>query len=401
MGLGLNPGGSCYGYHNIRNENGDALLEIVPEEAELVRRIFELRASGEGYRSIAYRLNEEKVPPPSQGRRGTASWSHTQVRSMLHNERYVGRLIYGRSRKGYKGGTKIRMTTEVSEQITYNNEALRIVPEALWRAVRKLDQKREAQKGEKGGSSKTRHLLSTFARCGVCGGSISTTTGRWGTNPTAKLYHCSKNHSRGATVCGNNLRRPVNEINSLVIDWIQTEILSEEYVLAAISEVKRRLKERAKTAGPDSRKLESERRKLANQIDALTETLSDAPRAARAAIVSKLDEKQRHLSELEAKLASSRVAPDAIDKELRRLEREAKVHLKELRAALEGDVETARRILEQVIDGGLTFTPENERGDRRFRIEGNLSASALASWKRPQGDLNPCCWREKPESWAN
>ena len=65
-------GGVVFGYVNVR-VNGHVERQIAPTEAAVVRRIFELAASGASARRIALTLNAEGAvaPPPRRtGPRG-------------------------------------------------------------------------------------------------------------------------------------------------------------------------------------------------------------------------------------------------------------------------------------------------------------------------------------------
>lgn len=64
----------------------DGRLEIVEEEAEIVREIYRLFLEGRGFREIARILTERQVPTPG----GKAVWSCSTVRSILSNEKYKG-----------------------------------------------------------------------------------------------------------------------------------------------------------------------------------------------------------------------------------------------------------------------------------------------------------------------
>jgi len=64
----------------------DGLPEIIPEEAEIVRRIYSLFILGGTSCSIAKQLTEEGIPTPS----GRAKWSPTTIESILSNEKYKG-----------------------------------------------------------------------------------------------------------------------------------------------------------------------------------------------------------------------------------------------------------------------------------------------------------------------
>jgi len=85
-------GGVCYGYENRRV--GDHVeREIVPAAAEVMRRIIQEIAAGDGFCRIAKRLNDERTPGPTRRRWGTSG-----VCELVMRELYRGRLIYGKSR---------------------------------------------------------------------------------------------------------------------------------------------------------------------------------------------------------------------------------------------------------------------------------------------------------------
>ena len=63
-------------------KGADGLPEIVPEEAEIVRRIYSMFILGSTSCSIAKQLTEEGVPTPS----GRTKWSPTTIESILSND---------------------------------------------------------------------------------------------------------------------------------------------------------------------------------------------------------------------------------------------------------------------------------------------------------------------------
>ena len=73
-----------YGY---RLEDGRVV--VVPGQAAVVGRIFELRAAGESYGSICRRLNGEKVPTQRGGK-----WCVSTVRRIVGNRFYTGQLEF-------------------------------------------------------------------------------------------------------------------------------------------------------------------------------------------------------------------------------------------------------------------------------------------------------------------
>lgn len=73
-----------YGYEVV---NG--ALVIVPEEAQVIRRMAEMYLSGLGWTRIAKRLNEKGMPSPS----GIAQWKSFTVGRILKNQKLVGNIL--------------------------------------------------------------------------------------------------------------------------------------------------------------------------------------------------------------------------------------------------------------------------------------------------------------------
>ena len=75
--LGKSGGGLCYGY-KVKREPRDGAptgeREIVPAEAEVIRRIFRDYAAGASPKALAKRLNAERCPGP-----GGAPWSPSTI----------------------------------------------------------------------------------------------------------------------------------------------------------------------------------------------------------------------------------------------------------------------------------------------------------------------------------
>ena len=79
---------NIYGYKRTK----DGGLEIVPEEADVVRRIYTLFLEGDGVLKISKILNEQGVPSNSGNR-----WTEKKVRYILSNEKYIGDLLLQKS----------------------------------------------------------------------------------------------------------------------------------------------------------------------------------------------------------------------------------------------------------------------------------------------------------------
>ena len=75
----------CYGYR--RNKQG--LVEIVPEEAEVVKTVFGLYRDGSSLEGIQNYLFSQGIPSPS----GKAQWSRDVLNKLLNNGKYTKGII--------------------------------------------------------------------------------------------------------------------------------------------------------------------------------------------------------------------------------------------------------------------------------------------------------------------
>jgi Recombinase. len=64
-------------------------LVIEPAEAEIVEKIFNMRAGGRSLVMISNFLFENNIPSPTGKRR----WSRETINKILHNEKYTGRVM--------------------------------------------------------------------------------------------------------------------------------------------------------------------------------------------------------------------------------------------------------------------------------------------------------------------
>lgn len=376
---GLNAGGRVFGYDNCRTD-GRVEYKINVEQAEIVREIFRRRHDGEGYRAIAIKLNERGVQPPRAGKRGTGSWSPSAIRAMLSNEKYVGIFVYGKHEKAYRGGTKVRLARPSSEWITVERLDLAIVDRELFDAVQP---EQRAPALSKPGPRRT-NLLTGLAKCGECGGPMHVIKSRFG-NERVRLYMCAWHRNRGASVCSNSVRRPADVVEDGVLEWIRERVLREEVIIETLAEVRQRLRERANAAASEITMLEKQARKLRTEIDNLVSALSRTTNKPEP-VLDAISERNQRLKELEARISASKIAPTTIELETRRMEKEAKARLDDLRLLLGRNPDEARKVVEAVLPEPLVFRPIGELRERRFEIEGVTEAGALFVVNEPASD---------------
>ena len=84
-----------YGYKRVKLENEKGFtLEPVPEEAEVVKRVFNMYLHHAGTKIIANRLNDDGVPTRHGG-----LWEYSTIAQMLTNEVYMGKIRRGWSKQ--------------------------------------------------------------------------------------------------------------------------------------------------------------------------------------------------------------------------------------------------------------------------------------------------------------
>ena len=75
----------CYGYE----VGPDGELKVNPEEAKIVRRIFERYLAGDSLGKIAAGLEKQGVLSPA----GKPRWNREAIDKLLSNEKYTGRVL--------------------------------------------------------------------------------------------------------------------------------------------------------------------------------------------------------------------------------------------------------------------------------------------------------------------
>jgi site-specific DNA recombinase len=199
-----NEKGTPYGYRYVKPKNKHTPARecyvIVPEEAEIVRRIFRLVAEGMSAQKVAELLTAEGIPTPD----GKATWWPSTVRGIIHNTAYDGRLRRGvwqtRTPRDAEGNRLPRKTTKRSASELKELAIEPIVPRTVADRARenlakgKIRAKRNLKHEYLLWSPRTEPLLI----CGKCLrvgrtqrlGGVAKHTTRNGTTYTSLVYQC-------------------------------------------------------------------------------------------------------------------------------------------------------------------------------------------------------------------
>lgn len=202
-----------FGYK--RNEKDRSIIEIVPQEAEYIKMVFDLYLKGSGYRKIATYLTENHVPTPSMVRHNqeleegrhtkrhiVSEWSDGMVKDLLDNDFYIGTFrLHKRERVTIHGKDK-RVPKE--KQNTFENHHPPVIDKMTFDLVQEVKAKRVKYhyRGNRGQWAVS-DIPNPFGSCLFCKncGSRLTPIVRQTSRRKRKYYICSTYNTKGSRYC--------------------------------------------------------------------------------------------------------------------------------------------------------------------------------------------------------
>ena len=171
-----------YGYRLVNRRD----LEIVPEEAEIIRWVFDAYLGGKSAKDIANELIRRGV----RDRRGNVHWTTREIYYWLSNEKYVGDTL---CQKTYKTGFPFVQKINQGEVDQFYVEGTHpaIVSQEVYDKAQALRQMKKKQ--SKGPDAV--YPLSRKMCCGICGFTV---------------YRRMTRRGAGAWSCGRHLRSAAN-----------------------------------------------------------------------------------------------------------------------------------------------------------------------------------------------
>lgn len=155
-------------------------VEIVEEEAAVVRRIFRAAEEGERYSDIARRLNYEHIPAPGRGKTGgkmckraeagkeiETGWTADVISRMLTQERYCGDVLLQKTYTPDFLTHKSRKNNGELPKYMVRDHHPAIISREQWERVQRLRQVNAARFCNKG--SRKKHPFSGRLICAGCG----------------------------------------------------------------------------------------------------------------------------------------------------------------------------------------------------------------------------------------
>ena len=211
-----------YGY--IINKRRE--FEIVPTEAEIVRKIFELyNKDGWGYKKIANYLTDQGIPTPRMSeqmrkeadsqeykRQVKAAWAIVTVQGILDNDFYIGTLRQGKYTRAKINGKDVRR--DDGEQIVIENHHQAIIDYRTFATTMALREKRSRNNYR--GVKINDNVYSGFLECGDCGSPMFAMS----RSDLKPAYTCGTYHRRGLKGCTSHHIR-VDKLDELLKSYVQ------------------------------------------------------------------------------------------------------------------------------------------------------------------------------------
>lgn len=197
----------------------DGKPEIVPEEAVVIRRVYQRYLDGCSEGQIAKELDRDRIPTA----KGVTTWSHQVVHSILCNEKYIGDALL----------QKTYITDCITKQVKKNNGELpqyyiennhpAIIPRDIYQRVREEMTRRSSKRKVMQKSGKTeqgkysaKYALSEKLVCGECGTPYKRCT--WARNGQKRIvWRCISRLEFGKKYCHESPTMPEEKLHYAIL----------------------------------------------------------------------------------------------------------------------------------------------------------------------------------------
>lgn len=216
----------------------DGNLRIIPEQAEVVRRIYRQYLSGMSLRMIKHELESEHIPNAAGG----TTWTTTVLRSILTNEKYCGDVLLQKtftsdciSRKVIKntGQLPMYLIQDHHEAIVDRSTFQAAQTELARRTSAKSPSKKNAPTGKSSYASK--YALSERLVCAECGTLYRRCT--WARNGKKRVvWRCVSRLDYGTKYCHNSPTLDEEPLQKAILTALNATMSNKPALIQKITE---------------------------------------------------------------------------------------------------------------------------------------------------------------------
>ena len=212
--------------------------EIDPEQAEIVRLIFDRYLAGDSLTTIKRFLESRSYPSPT----GKSTWSVTTIHSILTNEKYKGDALLQKTyvidcitHKSKKNDDRPQYYVENNHPPIVSKETFNKVQEEMARRASKRKVKEVGTKTESGKYS-GKYALTDMLICGHCGTPYRRCT--WSKKGTKKIvWRCISRLDYGKKYCPDSPSVKEESLQNAIVECIR-QVIEDESGYAVIEGLK-------------------------------------------------------------------------------------------------------------------------------------------------------------------
>lgn len=306
-----------YGYR----KGDDGKPEIIPNQAEVVRKIYDLFLSGTPVRGIQEYLNENAVPNIND----EPKWARSAIDSILTNEKYCGDVLLQKTYIDDCINKKVKKNTGQLPMYLVQNHHEGIISretfdaaqaELARRSVGKSPSKKNAPTGRSRYSSK--YALSDRLYCGECGTRYQRCTWRNRDGSKRIVWRCVSRVDYGNKYCHDSPTLDEEPLHRAILAAINSAVKDKDSIIYNLKSAME--KELAPVAGQQLSlsEIDSQLERLNTEFSkVLAEASESGDQAAYSDKFREIMQKQTALkaqrNEIQRMLAESGKAADHID----------------------------------------------------------------------------------------
>lgn len=219
-----------YGYR----KGDDGKPEIIPDQAEVVRKIYDLFLSGTPVRGIQEYLNANSVPNIN----GEPKWARSAIDSILTNEKYCGDVLLQKTYIDDCINKKVKKNTGQLPMYLVQNHHEGIISretfdaaqaELARRSAGKSTSKKNAPTGRSRYSSK--YALSDRLYCGECGTRYQRCTWRNRDGSKRIVWRCVSRVDYGNKYCHDSPTLDEEPLHRAILDAINSAVKDKDNII--------------------------------------------------------------------------------------------------------------------------------------------------------------------------
>lgn len=263
-------------------KGADGQPEIVPEEAEVIKRIYHRYLDGCTLGKIKRELDEDNVPTAQ----GVESWSPAIIHNILTNEKYIGDALLQKTYVTDCISKKVKKNQGERAMYYVENNHPAIISREMFDQVRKEMTRRSSKRKVLQKSGKTelgkysgKYALTELLVCGECGSPYKRVT--WARNGKKRIvWRCVSRLEFGTKYCHNSPTLDESKLHSAILAAmnefaaIRQEVCPD--VLAMVEEAKQALSQAGAKLLELKRSLEAVSQEQNSLLDRLLENMGDA-----------------------------------------------------------------------------------------------------------------------------